>query len=86
MVVRAFRNAREQGAEGLSGEGKTVLVADDDPVIREYLTGRCKEIGLRVETAADGDCILGTPIRLAAPLTICRYKDIFILARRERRC
>jgi len=35
-------------------EGKTVLVADDDPVIREYLSAQCKKIGLRVETAADG--------------------------------
>lgn len=35
-------------------EGKTVLVADDDPVIRDYLSARCKAVGLRVETAADG--------------------------------
>ncbi|ODS01861.1 hypothetical protein AUC71_02910 [Methyloceanibacter marginalis] len=38
----------------LAFEGKTVLVADDDPVIREYLSARCKEAGLRVETATDG--------------------------------
>jgi len=30
------------------------LVADDDPIIREYLSVRCAEVGLRVETAADG--------------------------------
>lgn len=34
--------------------GKTVLVADDDPIIREYLAARCKEAGLHVEVAEDG--------------------------------
>ena len=34
--------------------GRTVLVADDDPIIREYLSVRLSELGLAVETAADG--------------------------------
>jgi CheY-like chemotaxis protein len=35
-------------------EGKTVLVADDDPIIRDYLSVRCREVGLNVEVAGDG--------------------------------
>lgn len=35
-------------------EGKTVLVVDDDPIIRDYVGLRCRQIGLRVETAGDG--------------------------------
>jgi CheY-like chemotaxis protein len=34
--------------------GKTVLVADDDPIIRDYLSARCNQAGLKVETAVDG--------------------------------
>jgi len=44
----------------LSGEfssafhGRTVLVADDDPLIRDYLSARCSQAGLKVEFAGDG--------------------------------
>lgn len=34
--------------------GKTVVVADDDPTIVEYLELRCRHLGLKVETAYDG--------------------------------
>ena len=34
--------------------GRTVLVADDDTTIRDYLTARCRQVGLTVKTAADG--------------------------------
>ena len=35
-------------------EGKTVVIADDDPVILDYLELRCRHLGLKVETASDG--------------------------------
>ena len=35
-------------------EGKTVVIADDDKIIRDYLALRCRHMGLRVETASDG--------------------------------
>jgi len=35
-------------------EGKTVVIADDDPIIVEYLELRCRHLGMRVETAYDG--------------------------------
>ena len=35
-------------------QGKTILVADDDPIIREYLAARCSQAGLNVEVAGDG--------------------------------
>ena len=35
-------------------QGKTVLVADDDPIIRDYLSARCSQAGLNVEVARDG--------------------------------
>ncbi|HZP09526.1 response regulator [Methyloceanibacter sp.] len=34
--------------------GKTVVIADDDPTIVEYLELRCRHLGLKVETAYDG--------------------------------
>src|SRR5512144_1189529 len=34
--------------------GKTVVIADDDPIIVEYLDLRCRHLGMRVETAYDG--------------------------------
>jgi len=38
----------------LSLEGKSVVIADDDPTIVEYLELRCRHLGMRVETAYDG--------------------------------
>jgi CheY-like chemotaxis protein len=35
-------------------EGKTVVIADDDPTIVEYLELRCRHLGLKVEGAYDG--------------------------------
>ncbi len=35
-------------------EGKTVVIADDDPIILDYLELRCRHLGLKVETASDG--------------------------------
>jgi DNA-binding response OmpR family regulator len=35
-------------------EGKTVVIADDDPNIVEYLELRCRHLGMQVETAYDG--------------------------------
>lgn len=35
-------------------EGKTVVIVDDDAPVLEYLTVRCRRLGLRVETASDG--------------------------------
>jgi len=35
-------------------EGKTVVIVDDDAIIRDYLALRCRHLGLRVETAEDG--------------------------------
>jgi len=35
-------------------EGKTVVIADDDKIILDYLALRCRHLGLRVETASDG--------------------------------
>jgi CheY-like chemotaxis protein len=35
-------------------EGKSVVIADDDPTIVEYLELRCRHLGMRVETAYDG--------------------------------
>ena len=35
-------------------QGKTVLVADDDPIIRDYLSLRCSLAGLNIEVAGDG--------------------------------
>jgi CheY-like chemotaxis protein len=35
-------------------EGKTIVIADDDPIIVEYLELRCRHLGLKVETANDG--------------------------------
>jgi CheY-like chemotaxis protein len=35
-------------------KGKTILVADDDPIIRDYLAARCSQAGLNVEVAGDG--------------------------------
>ena len=35
-------------------EGKTVVIVDDDKIILEYLSLRCRHLGLRVETASDG--------------------------------
>ena len=35
-------------------EGKTVVIADDDPIIVDYLELRCRHLGLKVETASDG--------------------------------
>ena len=34
--------------------GKSVVIADDDPIIVEYLELRCRHLGMRVETAYDG--------------------------------
>jgi CheY-like chemotaxis protein len=34
--------------------GKTVVIADDDPIIVDYLELRCRHLGLKVETATDG--------------------------------
>jgi CheY-like chemotaxis protein len=34
--------------------GRTVLIADDDPTILRFLTARCRQLGLRVDTASDG--------------------------------
>ena len=34
--------------------GKTVVIADDDPIIVEYLELRCRHLGMSVETAYDG--------------------------------
>jgi two-component system, cell cycle response regulator len=34
--------------------GKTVVIADDDPIIVEYLELRCRHLGMTVETAYDG--------------------------------
>ena len=34
--------------------GKTVVIVDDDKIILDYLTLRCRHLGLRVETASDG--------------------------------
>ena len=42
-------------AEGKSPlDGRTVLIADDDPTILRSLTARCRQLGLRVDTATDG--------------------------------
>jgi CheY-like chemotaxis protein len=35
-------------------EGKIVVIADDDPIILDYLELRCRHLGLKVETASDG--------------------------------
>jgi len=35
-------------------KGRTVLVADDDPIICNYLSARCSQAGLKVEIAGDG--------------------------------
>lgn len=35
-------------------EGKTVVIADDDVIVLDYLDLRCRHLGLRVETATDG--------------------------------
>jgi CheY-like chemotaxis protein len=35
-------------------QGRTVLVADDDPIIRDYLSARCNQAGLKVAVAEDG--------------------------------
>src|SRR6185437_938228 len=35
-------------------KGRTVLVADDDPIICNYLSPRCSQAGLKVEIAGDG--------------------------------
>jgi CheY-like chemotaxis protein len=35
-------------------EGKTVVIADDDRIIVDYLALRCRHLGLKVETAGDG--------------------------------
>jgi hypothetical protein len=35
-------------------EGKTIVIADDDPIIVEYLELRCRHLGLEAETASDG--------------------------------
>lgn len=35
-------------------EGKTVVIADDDPIVLDYLELRCRHLGLKVETASDG--------------------------------
>jgi CheY-like chemotaxis protein len=35
-------------------QGRTVLVADDDPTIRDYLSARCSQAGLKVAVAEDG--------------------------------
>jgi CheY-like chemotaxis protein len=34
--------------------GKTVVIADDDVIVLDYLELRCRHLGLRVETATDG--------------------------------
>ncbi len=34
--------------------GKTIVIADDDPIIVEYLELRCRHLGLQVEAAYDG--------------------------------
>jgi hypothetical protein len=50
--------ARQQHVVGAqtrpSLEGKTVVIADDDPIIVEYLELRCRHLGMQVETAYDG--------------------------------
>jgi CheY-like chemotaxis protein len=35
-------------------DGKTIVIADDDPIIVDYLELRCRHLGLTVETANDG--------------------------------
>jgi len=47
---RAFAGPKGRGTIG----GKTVVIADDDPIIVDYLSLRCRHLGLRVETAGDG--------------------------------
>ncbi len=52
-------------------QGKTVVVADDDETIRDYLEAQCRRLGLRVETAGDG---------LRAVLTVGKTRpDLLIL-------
>jgi hypothetical protein len=34
-------------------EGKSVVIADDDPIIAEYLELRCRHLGMRVELMTD---------------------------------
>ena len=51
--------------------GKTVVIVDDDKIVRDYLSLRCRHLGLRVETANDG---------LRAVLTVGKERpDLLIL-------
>jgi len=54
-----------------SAQRSTVLVIDDDPVVREFLPRRLADLGMRVETAADGE----EGLRLATALS----PDVIIL-------
>jgi signal transduction histidine kinase/DNA-binding response OmpR family regulator len=54
-----------------SAQRSTVLVIDDDPVVREFLPRRLADLGVRVETAADGE----EGLRLATALS----PDVIIL-------
>jgi len=45
-------------AEAGGGRQKSVLVVDDDPAIRQFVTDALEESGYRVRAAADGDSAL----------------------------
>jgi PleD family two-component response regulator len=49
-------------------EGKTVVIADDDPTIVEYLELRCRHLGLKVEGAYDG---IHAVLKVGKVISVC---------------
>jgi len=69
--MSSMSTARPRPSATPSLEGKTVVVADDDETIRDYLEAHCRRLGFRVETAGDG---------LRAVLTVGKARpDLLIL-------
>ena len=56
---RPAGEANTRGAEGPRGRGQTLLVAEDEPGVREVMVHTLRENGYRVIEAADGDEALG---------------------------
>ena len=73
-VHRGRRRAEDAAEESVPlGSGQTVLVVDDDPLVREITAGLLETLGYRVRRAEDGrqalEKVLGSPGEIALVLS-----------------